>query len=150
MQNFNKSATALAVAGAVALALSVPGVASAEETTKLRIQTHFSTETLSGELAAEFVDDVQTMSNGGIEIEMFYSGAVVKATETFDAAATGILDCDMTGGAYQVGKNPAFQFAGDLNGGYSDPYTQYAITPLIWNLLAGGSPDRNHWYRPSQ
>ena len=57
---------------------------------------------------------------------MFYSSSVVKSVETFDAAATGILDCDMTGGAYQTGKNPAFQFAGDLMGGYQNPYQQMA------------------------
>ena len=80
-----------------------------------------------------FVDDVQTMSNGEIQIEMFYSSSVVKSVETFDAAATGILDCDMTGGAYQTGKNPAFQFVGDIMGGYDTPYQQ-----LSWLLVGGG------------
>ena len=46
------------------------------------------------------------MSNGEIQVEMFYSSSVVKSVETFDAAATGILDCDFTGGGYQTGKNP--------------------------------------------
>jgi TRAP-type C4-dicarboxylate transport system substrate-binding protein len=32
----------------------------------------------------------------------------------------------MTGGAYQTGKNPAFQFTGDLMGGYANPYQQMA------------------------
>ena len=66
------------------------------------------------------------MSGGRIEIEMFYSSSVVKSVETFDAAATGILDGDMTGGAYQTGKNPAFQFVGDIMGGYDTPWQQYA------------------------
>ena len=132
-------------ASAIALALTV-GIAQAQdgEKTKLRIQTHFATETLSGSLAAEFIEDVTVMSGGDIEIEMFYAGAVVKAAETFDAAATGILDCDMTGGAYQVGKNPAFQFAGDLNGGYSNPYQQYQ-----WLLHAGGYEALNKLYNPN-
>jgi len=130
------------IAGAVALALSA-GAAQAQEKTKLRIQTHFATETLSGELAAEFIEDITVMSGGDIEVEMFYAGSVVKATETFDAAVTGILDCDMTGGAYQVGKNPAFQFSGDLNGGYADPYTQYS-----WMLHGGGYDALNALYNP--
>jgi len=92
------------VTAAVAFAFAA-GTVSAEDT-KLRIQTHFSPETLSGQMAAEFIEDITAMSNGEIQVEMFYSGAVVKAAETFDAAATGILDCDMTGGAYQTGKNP--------------------------------------------
>ncbi|EFO32088.1 putative trap dicarboxylate transporter, dctp subunit [Roseibium sp. TrichSKD4] len=131
----------MAGAGVAALGLAVvamPSDASADghAKTKLRIQTHFSTETLSGQMAQEFIDDVTAMSNGEIEIEMFFASSVVKSAETFDAAATGILDCDMTGGAYQTGKNPAFQFAGDLTGGYQNPYQQYA-----W-LLHGGGYDR--------
>ena len=39
----------------------------------------------------------------------------------------------MTGGGYQTGKNPAFQFAGDLMGGYPNPYQQMA-----WMLHGGG------------
>lgn len=108
-------------------ALAVTGLMTGlaiAETTKLRIQTHYAPETVSGKLAADFIDDVQVMSNGEIEIEMFYASSVVKSVETFDAAATGILDCDMTGGAYQTGKNPAFQFVGDIMGGYDTPYQQ--------------------------
>jgi TRAP-type mannitol/chloroaromatic compound transport system substrate-binding protein len=128
-----------AVAGATIMASAA--YADGHANTVLRIQTHFSPETLSGQMAAEFIDDIQTMSNGEIQIEMFYSGSVVKAAETFDAAATGILDCDMTGGAYQTGKNPAFQFAGDVLGGYTNPYQQ-----LAWMLHAGGREAVNDLY----
>lgn len=107
------------------LVAGVSSMALAQEHT-LRIQTHYAPETLSGQLAAQFVDDVEVMSNGRVDIEMFYSSSVVKSVETFDAAATGILDGDMTGGAYQTGKNPAFQFVGDIMGGYDTPWQQYA------------------------
>jgi TRAP-type C4-dicarboxylate transport system substrate-binding protein len=43
----------------------------------------------------------------------------------FNSAQTGIIDCDMTGAGYQTGKNAAFQFAGDVMGGYDNPYQQY-------------------------
>ena len=129
----------LVLAASVA-ALAI-GATAATAQTKLRIQTHFSQETLSGQLAEKFINDIQEMSNGEIEVEMFYAGAVVKAAETFDAAATGILDCDMTGGAYQTGKNPAFQFAGDLLGGYTNPYQQMA-----WLLHGDGRAAINDLY----
>ncbi len=119
-------------AAAVALSASVSVAAMAQETA-LRIQTHFAPETPSGQLAKEYVEDIQAMSNGEIKIEMFYASSVVKSAETFDAAATGILDCDMTGGAYQTGKNPAFQFVGDIMGGYDTPYQQ-----LSWLYYGGG------------
>jgi len=115
---------------ALAAAMAMP--AAAQEVT-LRIQTHYAPETVSGKLAGQFVDDVQTMSGGEIAIEMFYSSSVVATVETFDAAASGILDCDMTGGAYQTGKNPAFQFVGDIMGGYDTPYQQ-----LSWLYHGGG------------
>lgn len=126
MKLLAKSVVAASVLGLMA------GTALAQ-TTSLRIQTHYAPETISGKNAAIFADDVQTMSNGEIQIEMFYSSSVVKSVETFDAAATGILDCDMTGGAYQTGKDPAFQFVGDIMGGYDTPYQQ-----LSWLLLGGG------------
>ena len=120
------------VAAAAILAAGLANGALAQEFT-LRIQTHYAPETPSGKLAAQFVDDVQTMSGGRVAIEMFYSSSVVKSVETFDAAATGILDGDMTGGAYQTGKNPAFQFVGDPMGGYNTPWQQYA-----WFYYGGG------------
>lgn len=120
-----------AASAAIAAALSVGAAGAADY--NLRIQTHYGPETPSGKLAAQFIDDVQTMSGGRLAIEMFYSSSVVKSVETFDAAATGILDCDMTGGAYQTGKNPAFQFVGDIMGGYETPYQQ-----LSWLYYGGG------------
>lgn len=122
------SALKTAALGAV---IAVPAIA--QDTTTLRIQTHYATEHPSGKLAAQFADDVETMSGGSIDIEMFYSSSVVATTETWDAAVNGILDCDMTGGAYQTGKNPAFQFVGDIMGGYDTPYQQ-----LSWLYYGGG------------
>ncbi len=127
---------------ASALALTVGAAVSASaQSTTLRIQTHWAPETASGKLAAEFVDNVQKMSGGDIKIEMFFSSSVVKSVETFDAAATGIIDCDMTGGAYQTGKNPAFQFVGDIMGGYTTPWQQ-----LSWLYYGGGLDDAQELY----
>ena len=133
-----KSITKTLMAGAVAVAATgmTMGAVNADShagMTKLRIQTHYAPETPSGKLAAEYIDNIQTMSNGEIEVEMFYSSSVVGSVETFDAAATGILDCDMTGGGYQTGKNPAFQFVGDIMGGYDTPYQQ-----LSWLYYGDG------------
>jgi TRAP-type C4-dicarboxylate transport system substrate-binding protein len=114
--------TALMGASAAAL-LAVS--ASADPVT-LRIQTHYATEHPTGQMLAQWIDDVQVMSGGDITIEMFYSSSVVATVETFDAAINGIVDCDATGGAYQTGKNPAFQFVGDIMGGYDTPWQQYS------------------------
>ena len=129
-----KTATWAALAAATSTALTGFGaLADAHATTVLRIQTHHAPETPMGELATGYVESIQAMSNGEIQVEMFYSSSVVKTVEAFDAAATGILDCDMTGGSYQTGKNPAFQFVGDIMGGYDTPVQQ-----LTWLYDGGG------------
>lgn len=91
----------------------------------LRFQTHYAPETVSGKLAQGFINDIKTMTGGRVEIEMFWSSSVVPSVEGFDAASSGILDGEMHGGAYQTGKNPAFQFVGDPMGGYDNPYQLY-------------------------
>ena len=131
MLNTIKKTVVLGGVAAAALCFAATTVPAQE--TKLRIQTHYAPEQLSGKLATEYVDNIQKMSGGEIQVELFYSSSVVKTVETFDAAATGILDCDFTGGAYQTGKNPAFQFVSDIMGGYDTPYQQ-----LSWLYYGGG------------
>ncbi|WP_371153265.1 TRAP transporter substrate-binding protein [Jannaschia sp. 2305UL9-9] len=128
-----KTLTIAAIAAATTTLTGAAAMADGHATTTLRIQTHYAPETESGRLAQEFFDKVELMSNGEIDIEPFFSSSVVKSVETFDAAATGILDCDMTGGGYQTGKNPAFQFVGDIMGGYDTPYQQ-----LSWLYYGDG------------
>ena len=101
-----------AVAALSAVAITAgSALAASHAVTKLRIQTHFSPETLSGQMAAEFIEDIQAMSNGEIAVEMFYASSVVKSAETFDAAATGILDCDMTGPTRPARTRPSSSLA---------------------------------------
>jgi len=115
--------------------------AASAQTTSLRIQNHQSPESTSGRAIADFVENVHTMSGGDIAIEMFYSASVVKSAETFDAAASGILDCDMTNGSYQTGKNPAFQFVADTMGGYDTPLQYQA-----WIEVGDGRQQINDLY----
>jgi len=126
------TATAIVALGA--------GTAAAQEFT-LRIQTHHSAESLPGQIFEQFIEDVETMSGGRIDIEGFWSSSVVKSVETFDAAATGILDGDMTGAAYLTGKDPGFQFLGDVMGGYDTPYQMIA-----WLEEGGGRELANELY----
>ncbi len=116
-----------------AAAVAVAATAATADDIKLRIQTHYAPENVSGQLAQQYADDVMLMSDGSIEIEMFFSSALSKSNETFDLAVNGVIDCDMTGGGYQTGKNPAFQFVGDIMGGYDTPYQQ-----LSWLYHGGG------------
>ena len=92
----------------------------------LIIETHFTASSPNGEVAAQFAKNVEKFSGGSLKVQMFYSSSVTgKSAEVFNSAQTGIIDCDMTGAGYQTGKNAAFQFAGDVMGGYDNPYQQY-------------------------
>jgi len=138
-----KTTHATLIAGALCIASTVVFADGHAEKTKLRIQNHQSQESTLGRLIGDFVENVHAMSDGHIEIEMFYSSAVVKSAETFDAVQTGILDCDMTNGSYQTGKNPAFQFVADTMGGYDTP-----IQYLAWVNFGGGREQINELYEP--
>lgn len=124
---------------AAAAAALFAGAATAQTT--LRIQTHQSPESASGKEVARFVEQVETMSGGSLDIEMFYSSSIVGSAETFDAAASGIIDCDMTNGSYQTGKDAAFQFVADPMGGYDEP-----LQMLAWIMYGGGREAINELY----
>jgi len=132
-------ATLLGVAAAALLA-GATGAAVSQEI-NLRFQTHYAPETVSGKLAQDFINNIEAMSDGRVKIEMFWSSSVVASVEGFDAAAAGILDGEMHGGAYQTGKNPAFQFVGDPMGGYDNPYQLYSF---LYN--GGGMEAANNLY----
>jgi TRAP-type C4-dicarboxylate transport system substrate-binding protein len=144
------------MAGAAVAALGLGGAVAQEPEFTLRVQTHLSPESLSGKHAAEFFNDIETMSGGRIKIEPFYSSAVVKSVETFDAAVNGILDADMTGGAYQTGKDPAFQFVGDPMGAYDTPWQMYAFLyngggkALVEDLYKQFGMEFIGWWIPGQ
>jgi TRAP-type C4-dicarboxylate transport system substrate-binding protein len=114
--------------------MGMMATAAAAQQTTLRIQTQLTPEATSGKMIQEFAQEVETMSNGEIDVELFMSSSVVDAGDTFDAAANGIVDCDMTNATYITGKNPAFQFASDTMGGYDTP-----IQFQAWIREGGGA-----------
>lgn len=123
-------ASSIAVLASIGMLFT--GAASAQEH-KLRIQTHFGAETTPGKLIGRFIEEVQTMSDGALEIQMHYSSEVVAQNEVMSAASQGILDCDMGGITGNVGKDAGWQLAGDIMGGYDTPY-QF----LAWLDHGGG------------
>lgn len=119
---------------ALAATALVAGLATASaQEFSLRIQNHQSPESLSGKNIARWVEDVEVMSGGRVDIEMFYSSPIVKSAETFDATINGILDGDFTNASYLTGKDTAFQFVSDVMGGYDTPWQFYA-----WLYNGGG------------
>ncbi|MDP8994932.1 MAG: TRAP transporter substrate-binding protein [Pseudomonadota bacterium] len=110
-----------AAGGLTATSLAAPMVARAQETFSWRIQTHYSSGSPAGQTFQRFIDNVATMSDGRLKMEGYTDSSLVKITETLNATRSGILDADMSWPGYAVGIDPAFQFLGDLNGGYDIP-----------------------------
>jgi len=128
----------LAILGALA---AWPAASLAEEPVTLKFQTHHNPTSLQGRALIRFAAIASEMSGGSLDVEMLTNSSVVKSTEAFEAAATGIIDGDATGAGYVTGKNPAFQFYGDIMGGYSTPYEI-----LGWYDAGGGLALANELY----
>lgn len=131
------------VAGAAMFGLfaMTPAASLADDAKTLRFQTHHAPTSLQGRALIRFAELANQMSGGSLQVEMLTSSSVVKASEAFESAATGIIDGDATGAGYITGKNPAFQFYGDIMGGYSTPYEI-----LGWYKNAGGLDLANQLY----
>ena len=119
----------------------VSALTASADNTNLRIQTQFTAESAAGQMVANFIENINKMSNMEIEIQMFYGSAITETAETFDAAVAGIIDCDMTSGAYQTGRDPAFQLTDDLVGLYTNPLQQIA-----WLIHGDGYKAMNDLY----
>lgn len=123
----------VAAAGVIAAGVGAPRVARAQTTFSWRIQTHYSSGSPAGKTFQNFIDNVDAMSSGRLKMQPYANSSLVKITETFNATRSGILDADMSWPGYAVGTEPAFQFFGDINGGYDIPEQ-----PQYWLDYGGG------------
>lgn len=118
MKKLRKTLAALATTSFMAFTATH---AIAEETVPLQFQTHHNASSLQGSALLRFAELTKEYSNNTVQIEMHTSSSVVNSNEAFEASSMGIIDGDATGAGYITGKNPAFQFYGDIMGGYSTP-----------------------------
>ena len=114
------SGFALTTLGAAILATTATSAQAAE------YEWTFQTSETAGEPQFEmkkaWADNVETMSNGRISIEILPVNAVVQANQTLQAVQSGILQGHLTDPSYFTGQNPAFGMIGNLVGAWSDPY----------------------------
>ena len=81
-------ATIVALSAATLLA-GASSAALAQEVTTIRMQTHYTQEAVSGKLAQSFIDDVELMSNGLIDIEMFWASSGIEVVGHRDVRLGG-------------------------------------------------------------
>ncbi|MEL6336398.1 MAG: TRAP transporter substrate-binding protein [Pseudomonadota bacterium] len=101
----------LVAGGAAAATLAAPQVSRAQTTT-IRMQGAWPDANVFSDFAKQYVERVNKMSGGRMQIEYLPSGAVVKAFQIQDAVADGILDAGHHVTAYWYGKNKAASLFG--------------------------------------
>jgi TRAP-type mannitol/chloroaromatic compound transport system substrate-binding protein len=112
----------LAGAGSVAAgaSLSFPAPAIAQGIRQLKMVTDWPADTPGLHANAVRLAQMIGIATGGrIKIEVFPSGALVRAFETFDAVSAGVADMFHTYEGYFDKKSPAFQFFAAMPFGFT-------------------------------
>ena len=99
----------------------------------MKMQTSWPASDIFQEMAKQYVDRVEAMSNGRIKVELLPSGAVVAAFQVLDAVNDGVLDAAHTVPVYWYGKNKAASLfgTGPVFGGNAN-------TMMGWFYKGGG------------
>ncbi|MXX21956.1 MAG: TRAP transporter substrate-binding protein [Rhodospirillales bacterium] len=81
----------------------------------------------------EFVERIEEVSGGTINIQFFEPGALVPALEIFDAVSTGAVDAGWSTPGYWAGKIPALQFFTAI------PFGPLPGEVMAWLRYGGGN-----------
>jgi len=157
--------TWVAVTAAAAVGLFVSASASIAQDKKVRLQVAgaFPSSTgLLGPTQTYLVDTLRKVSGGSIDAKFFEPGALVPASQYFDAVANGSLDSAWTVTGFFTGKDIAFamyasvpfgpeagEYMGWMNHGggrqlYDELHAKYNIVALPCGLIA---PEASGWFR---
>jgi TRAP-type mannitol/chloroaromatic compound transport system substrate-binding protein len=124
-----------ALAGGVAASgLAAPAVL-AQSPLVIKMQTSWPASDIFTDMARQYVERVQAMSAGRIQVDLLDAGAVVGAFQVLDGVNDGVLDAAHTVPVYWYGKHKAASLfgTGPVFGGS-------ATTMLAW-FNAGGGKD---------
>jgi TRAP-type mannitol/chloroaromatic compound transport system substrate-binding protein len=96
---------ALLILAAFALITASPALAAKKY--ELKIQTAVPSSSMYFETMERLGERIEKLSNGQIKVEVFASGAIVKAFEILDAVSDGIVNGGQAWTHYWSGKHPA-------------------------------------------
>jgi TRAP-type mannitol/chloroaromatic compound transport system substrate-binding protein len=124
---------AAVAAGAGAGITGFPYIARAQEATVLKMQGAWAGGDIFNDMATEYVERVNRMSGGSLQIEYLLGGAVVKPFSVQDAVNDGILDGGHQVCVYWYGKHKAASLFG------TGPVFGWDATQgLAWMKRGGG------------
>lgn len=120
------------LAASAVLALAMGSTAQAEHYT---FSTYLApTQILSMTLHKDWAEAIRQASNGEIDIEVFYGGALLPATGTLAGIAAGTTQGGNIPAAYHPSELPVANLAGELGFIYPDPYVLgFAFTDFSMN-----------------
>jgi TRAP-type mannitol/chloroaromatic compound transport system substrate-binding protein len=123
---------ALAGGAAAATGLAAPAVL-AQAPLVIKMQTSWPASDVFTDMARQYVERVQAMSGGRIQIDLLDAGAVIGAFQVLDGVNDGVLDAAHTVPVYWYGKHKAASLfgTGPVFGGS-------ATTMLAWFHQGGG------------
>jgi TRAP-type mannitol/chloroaromatic compound transport system substrate-binding protein len=152
-----------AATAAAALTLTASAAIAQDKKVRLNIAGAFPSSTgLLGPTQMDVVNTLKTISGGSIDTKFFEPGALVPASQYFDAIASGSLDAAWTVSGFFTGKDIAFAMfasvpfgpeAGEYmgwmkHGGgqklYDDLHAKYDIVAIPCGLI---SPEASGWFR---
>ncbi len=99
-------------AGAAAGGLAMPAVVTAQSPQVIRMQTSWPSGDIFTEMAQQYVDRIQSMSGGRLQVDLTAAGAIVGAFQVMDAVHDGVLDAAHSVPVYWYGKHKAASFFG--------------------------------------
>ncbi|WGF89091.1 TRAP transporter substrate-binding protein [Marinivivus vitaminiproducens] len=117
---------------AAAATIAAPNISRAQTTT-WRFQSTWPQTDIFHEYAQDYVNRVNAMGGGRLELQLLPAGAVVGAFQMQDAVSAGALDGGHGVSAYWYGKNKAFSLFGTC-----PPYGWDANQFLGWFHYGGG------------
>lgn len=131
-RSFLRRGGALAGGAAATSLLAAPAVL-AQSPLVLKMQTSWPASDIWQTMAQQYVDRVQAMSGGRVQIDLLPAGAVVGAFQVMDGVSDGVIDIAHSVSAYWYGKHKAASLfgTGPVFGG--DPTNM-----LSWFYQGGG------------
>ena len=125
--------TVAVAAAAAAIMLSAGGATAQDKRVRIQLAGAFpSTTAVLGPAQARVVEMMKTLSGGSLDVRFFEPGALMPASQYFDAVSNGSLDMAWTVAGFFTGKDPAFAMFASV------PFGPEAGEYLAWMRYGGG------------
>jgi TRAP-type mannitol/chloroaromatic compound transport system substrate-binding protein len=122
-----------AAATAAAIVLSVGSAAAQDKRVRIQLAGAFpSTTAIVGSAQARVVEMMKTLSAGSLDVRFYEPGALMPASQYFDAVSNGSLDMAWTVSGFFTGKDVAFAMYASV------PFGPEAGEYLAWMRYGGG------------